>query len=523
MQRKPVSLLLWSLCLCLVLPQAAFAGDSKVSSGSQAQLARIYGSKELDAKRFGPSQWLEEGKAYTTVEPSAAVEEAKDIVRYDSATGARSILVSAASLVPTSGAKPLEIDGYEWSTDGARLLIFTNTKKVWRQNTRGDYWVLDVKGGKLHKVGAAWPESTLMFAKLSPDGQRVAYVHENDLWVEDVGSDKAIRLTSDGSATIINGTSDWVYEEEFFLRDGFRWSPDGRDIAFWRFDTSGVGSFTLLNNTDTLYPVLTNIPYPKAGTTNSAVTIGIVSASGGTARWVSLPGDPRNTYIPRMEWAGTGEVMLQQLNRLQNTNDVWLADAKTGQARRLLHDEDAAWVDINESWQWLPGDRGAPLGQRARWLAPRLGRAARNGRDGRDAAADPRRFRPSQRRRHRREQRFPLFHRFAPGRHTALSLPGPAGWQGLAGARHTSGSPGIELLQDLTRWSLRDPYALDGRLSSCYRPGGATISQGFSRARGQQEARRRRRAAHDATDRVFPGGHRRWSEARWMDDHAEGF
>ena len=383
MQRKTVSLFLSGLCLGLVvLAQAALAGDSKVSGELQAQLARLYGSRELEAKRFGPSQWLDEGKAYTTVEDSAAVEEAQDIVRYDSATGARSVLVSAASLVPAPGAKPLEIDDYEWSDDGARLLVFTNTKKVWRRNTRGDYWVLDLKPGKLHKVGAAWPESTLMFAKLSPDGRRVAYVHENDLWVEDVGSDKAVRLTSDGSATIINGTSDWVYEEEFFLRDGFRWSPDGKDIAFWHFDTSGVGSFALLNNTDTLYPVVTNIPYPKAGTTNSAVTIGIVSASGGTPRWVSLPGDPRNTYIPRMEWAGAGEIMLQQLNRLQNTDDVWLADAKTGQARRMLHDEDAAWLDLNESWQWLPGDRellwvSERDGWRHAWAAPRDGGSMR--------------------------------------------------------------------------------------------------------------------------------------------------
>jgi dipeptidyl-peptidase 4 len=379
MQRKPVSLLLWGLCLGLVvLSQAALASDSKVPGELQAQLARIFAAKEYEAKRFGPSKWLDEGKAYTTVEPSAAVEEAQDIVRYDSATGARSVLVSAARLVPSPGAKPLEIDDYEWSEDGARLLVFTNTKKVWRRNTRGDYWVLDLKPGKLHKVGAAWPESTLMFAKLSPDGRRVAYVHEHDLWVEDVGGDKAIRLTSDGSATMINGTSDWVYEEEFFLRDGFRWSPDGKDIAFWHFDSSGVGSFTLLNNTDTLYPVATNIPYPKAGTTNSAVTIGIVSASGGTPRWVSLPGDPRNTYIPRMEWAGAGELMLQQLNRLQNTDDVWLADAKTGQARRMLHDEDAAWVDINEDWEWLPGDRellwvSERDGWRHAWAAPRGG------------------------------------------------------------------------------------------------------------------------------------------------------
>ena len=357
MHRRLVSFLLWSVCLGLVLPRVALAGDVKAPGELETQLARIFGARELEARQFGPSRWMEEGKAYTTVEPSAAVAEAKDIVRYDTETGTRSVLVSAASLVPSPGAKPLQIDNYEWSKDGARLLVFTNTKKVWRANTRGDYWLLDVKENKLHKLGARWPESTLMFAKLSPDARRVAYVHEHDLWVEDVGSDSVTRLTSDGSATIINGTSDWVNEEEFFLRDGFRWSPDGKEIAFWRFDTSGVGSFTLINDTDSLYPVVTTFPYPKVGTTNSEVKIGIVSASGGTPVWVPLPGDARNTYVPRMEWvAGTGELMLQQLNRRQNANDVWLADAKTGQARRLLHDEDAAWVDVVDAWRWLPGE-----------------------------------------------------------------------------------------------------------------------------------------------------------------------
>jgi dipeptidyl-peptidase-4 len=149
-----ISLLL-CLCLGLAAPRAGGAGDSKVSGELQAQLARLFAAKEFEAKTFGPSRWMEKGTFYVTVEPSAAVAEAQDIVRYDSATGTRSVLVSAASLVPTPGAKPLGIDDSAWSNDGARLLVFTNTKKVWRRNTRGDYWVLDVKEGKLRKLGAA--------------------------------------------------------------------------------------------------------------------------------------------------------------------------------------------------------------------------------------------------------------------------------------------------------------------------------------------------------------------------------
>ncbi|MEP6995572.1 MAG: S9 family peptidase, partial [Acidobacteriota bacterium] len=372
------------VALCLSLISAfALAADSKPSDETLALLSRIFAKKEFKAKTFGPARWLEAGKAYTTVESSRETPDGKDIVRYDSATGARRVLVSAATLTPAHADKPLEIDDYAWSKDGARLLLFTNTKKVWRRNTRGDYWVLEIKGGQLHKVGGSAPESSLMFAKFSPDGKRVAYVHANNIYVQNVSDWLISRLTADGSATIINGTSDWVYEEEFDLRDAYRWSPDGRAIAFWRFDTTGVGMYSLINDTDTLYPVVSQIPYPKAGSPNSAVKIGIVDASGGPARFLALPGDPRNTYVPRMEWVdATGELVVQQLNRLQNVNDVWLGDAKTGAVHKMLHDEDAAWLDVVDSWQWLPGGKellwiSEKDGWRHAWAAPHDGGSLR--------------------------------------------------------------------------------------------------------------------------------------------------
>jgi len=348
----------------------------------QARLARIFDRKELEAKKFGPYRWMENGKAYTTLEPVAGSKDAKDLVRYDSATGARRVLVPATRLVGSAGSAPLSVEDYAWSDDGKKLLVFANAKKVWRQKTRGDYWLLDVASGSLHRIGASRPEASLMFAKLSPDGTRVAYVSGNDLWVEDAANGGVTRLTSDGSATIINGTADWVYEEELSLRDGFRWSPDGRDIAFWRFDQSGVGEFSLIDDTDTLYPVVTKIPYPKAGTTNSAVKVGIVAASGGAPRWVALPGDPRDNYAAAMEWVDDSQIAIQQLNRLQNTDDVWLADRATGAVKRMLSEHDDAWVDLVDDWRWLPGSREMLwLSERDGWrhayAAPRDGSAAR--------------------------------------------------------------------------------------------------------------------------------------------------
>ncbi len=224
--------------------------------------------------------------------------------------------------MPGEGEDPLEIDDYQWSEDGTQLLVFTNTEKVWRRNTRGDYWLLHLKKGTFNKLGGDAAESTMMFAKISPDGSRVAWVNfdDKDLYVQDLATLEVIRLTDDDGEHIINGTSEWVYEEEFDLRDGFRWSPDGQRIAYWQFDTEGVGTFYLINNTDTTYPELTTVPYPKVGTTNPECRIGIILAAGGDTTWFEPEGDARARYIPLMGWAaGSEEIWLVTLNRLQNT------------------------------------------------------------------------------------------------------------------------------------------------------------------------------------------------------------
>ncbi len=339
------------LLLCGLLTPGYAHGQEPTAL--HAELRRIYDTEDYAPDRFGPARWLDGGDAYTTLEPSEAVEGAQDIVRYDTASGRRDVLVSAARLVPAGRDAALPIDAYAWSGDRDRLLIFTNSQRVWRRNTRGDYWVLDLSSDQLRQLGGDAPAATLMFAKFSPSADRVAYVRANDLYVEEIATGSITALTRDGSQTTINGTSDWVYEEELGVRDGFRWSPDGARIAFWNFDSTGVGQFTLINNTDALYPDLTVIPYPKAGTTNSAVRIGVVDATGGAARWMDVPGDPRNSYIARMAWVDSQTLVLQHLNRLQNVNDVLLADAQTGDVRRAHRDESDTWVEVVNTLGWI--------------------------------------------------------------------------------------------------------------------------------------------------------------------------
>ncbi|HTO89083.1 MAG TPA: S9 family peptidase [Thermoanaerobaculia bacterium] len=322
-----------------------------------AELHRIFEKEDYKAKSFGPVRWLENGRSYAVREDSTGSKDLFDIAAYDTASGRRQVLVAAPQLSPAAGTGPLKVDDFAVWSDGARLLIFTDSKKVWRQNTRGDYWVWDRGKKTLRELGGAATPSTLMFAKFSPDGSRVAYVRENDLYVEDLATGEIRALTRDGSATLINGTSDWVDEEELEIRDGFRWSPDGRHIAFWQFDTTGVEIYTLANDTDALYPTLTRFPYPKAGTRNSAARIGVVDVGTAATVWMQPPGNPRETYIPRMEWVDNGTLALEQLNRRQNQNDLVLANARTGDARAVFRDQSKTWVEYVDQVRWIDGNR----------------------------------------------------------------------------------------------------------------------------------------------------------------------
>jgi dipeptidyl-peptidase-4 len=331
-------------------------------------LERIITKDEFKPQEWGPARWLKDGSGYTTLEKSAVIKDARDVVRVEPETGQSEVLVAAADLIPSGKKEPLKIEDYAWSDDTRKLLIFTNRKRVWRRETRGDYWVWDRKQRQLHILGGKAPASTLMFAQFSPDGTRVAYVSQNNLYVQSLETWKITALTHDGSETIINGTSDWVYEEEFGLRNGFRWSPDQQHIAYWQFNTTAVPEFKLINYTDSLYPKVTSYGYPKVGQTNSACRVGVVSAAGGPTRWFLPEVDSRNNYIPQMEWAKDSQrVFFQRINREQNTNQVLVGNIRSGRVDVNLTERDDAWVDVREGWDWAQG------GRRFLWLSERDG------------------------------------------------------------------------------------------------------------------------------------------------------
>jgi len=345
-------------------------------------IARTLGNPEFRPKSFRGGEWLGSGDSYLDLEPSAS-GTGSDIVKYQTAAGAREILVAADRLIPPGEKTPLAVEEYSMSADGHKVLVFTNAKTVWRRPTRGDYWVLDLSSGALRKLGGDAPASSLMFAKFSPDNSKVGYVRGNNVYAEDLASGKITQLTNDGSATVINGTSDWVNEEEFDIRDGFAWSPDSRAIAFWQFNTAGLQEYTLIYdlgaprgeivtgipypNTGP-YPQVLEYQYPLAGTQNSAVRVGVAPVAGGQVVWMQTTGDPHNNYIPEMGWADSGHLLIQHMNRLQNKNEFLLADAATGATRSVFVDEDRAWVDVDRDVQWInQGREFLVLSERDGW------------------------------------------------------------------------------------------------------------------------------------------------------------
>jgi dipeptidyl-peptidase-4 len=344
---------------------AASTASAAIDPSLESLLHQIFVTHDFDLAPDPDIEWLDNGASYTVVEKSSDPAGAQDLVQYTTATGARRVLVSARDLIPQGANKPLTLDGYQLSKDHTRLLIFTNTKPVWRRHTRGDYWLYTFASKSLVKLGGPGEASTMQFAKFSPNASSIAYVRANNLYLQNLSTLAVTPLTRDGSQTLINGTSDWVYEEELDLRDGLRWSPDGRRIAYWRFDARLVGQYPLINYTDSLYPTIRFIPYPKAGTTNSAVSIRVVDIASGQVTSMHIPGDPRENYIARMEWAGnSNQLVIEQLNRPQNTARLFLADSSTGAAKAFFEDTGKAWVEVNEI---------RPIGNSFLWLSERDG------------------------------------------------------------------------------------------------------------------------------------------------------
>jgi dipeptidyl-peptidase-4 len=302
------------------------------------------------AQNRGAINWSADGNSYTQVKDG-------NIIQVDPNTESETVIIKKEQLTVPGTNEYLAPQSYSFNSNYTRLLVFTNTAKVWRYKTRGDYWILDILSGKLRKLGKGLAGQSLMFAKFSPDGKTVAYVSEHNIYVEEISSGVITKMTTDGSRKLINGTFDWVYEEEFSCRDGFRWSPDGNKIAFWQVDATKIRDYYMLNTTDSNYSQVIPVEYPKVGEPPSPVRIGVVSLSNRYVKWMDIEGDPQQNYLPRMEWSGVHELVVQQLDRKQQESKLKYCNVNTGSSYTFWAESSTSWVDLNaddpSGWNWV--------------------------------------------------------------------------------------------------------------------------------------------------------------------------
>ncbi len=295
-------------------------------------------------------KWTKDGLSYMKITEG-------NLVKIDPKSEAQTIIIKKESFVPNGSVLPLVIEDFMFSPDNNKILLYVNAAKVWRYKTRGDYWVLDIAKNKLRQLGKGLSSQSLMFAKFSPDSKNIAYVSERNIFTEDVSTGIIRKLTTDGTRKLINGTFDWVYEEEFGCRDGFRWSPDSKQIAYWQVDANKIRDFFMINNTDSVYSKIIPVEYPKVGEAPSPVRIGVVTLSNGINKWMKIEGDPRQHYLPRMEWSDNDELIVQQLDRKQQESKLIYCNTVDGNAKTFWAETDDSWVDLNaddpSGWNWI--------------------------------------------------------------------------------------------------------------------------------------------------------------------------
>jgi dipeptidyl-peptidase-4 len=268
MFKKAATLVILSL---LLIPYHSFAQSAQDSA--LLTLDRLFsGEFKQDSQR--DIQWDSNGEGYITIEKSDTLDGADELVHYIGSSQERTLFIDAEKLQVNDSS--LAIESFTLSPDGTKVLLFTNSSRVWRSNTKGDYWVFDVQTQSLKQLGASFEASSLMFAKFSSDNRFVFYVHQFNIYKEDFTTSATTALTKGGNGEIINGTFDWVYEEEFGKRDGFSINPSDQYLAFWQLDASTTGTFYMINNTDSIYSQPIPIQYPKVGDEPSAAKIGVI-------------------------------------------------------------------------------------------------------------------------------------------------------------------------------------------------------------------------------------------------------
>ena len=290
---------------------------------------------------------LADGKHYSRLEDG-------DINIYSYKTGKLlKIIVNGSDLLPQDAEEPIRLRNYTFSEDEQKMLIPTETERIYRWSGKSNYYIWDLQSKKLTALS---DHGKQQLAHFSPDGSKIAFVRENNLYYKDLSSGEEIMITKDGKdRSIIHGTTDWVYEEEFGFTKGFFWSPDGSKIAYYSFDESAVVEYEM-QMWGELYPEMHRYKYPKAGEDNSLLSIHIYDLNKGLSISVDI-GSETDQYIPRIKWTKKEEILsIQRMNRLQNKLEILLANAETGMSHVIYTEENKYYIDITDHLSFIDLD-----------------------------------------------------------------------------------------------------------------------------------------------------------------------
>ncbi|MDX5321830.1 MAG: S9 family peptidase, partial [Bacteroidota bacterium] len=313
------------------------------------KLEDIWYSGKYSAQGVRGFRAMNDGESYVQIDVDKE-RNLMEINRYSIKEGSRlETLVSNADLLDESG-KRISISNFQFSEDETKVMFLTDIAYIYRHSFAAKFHVLDCKTGSLYHS-----TESVRYATFSPDASKVAYVYENNLMVLDLSNGTISSITNDGkNNAIINGAVDWVYEEEFSMSQGFDWSADGKYIAYYRFDESGVKEFSM-DIYGSLYPGQEVWKYPKAGEANSVVNILIYNLEAGKSVKVET-GSETDIYLPRFKWTDqAGVLSVQRLNRLQNHWEILFADAMSGNSEVVYEEKNAAYIDITDNLDFVKG------------------------------------------------------------------------------------------------------------------------------------------------------------------------
>lgn len=324
----------------------------------------IWASPTFSTEFVGGLEGMRDGEHYTALEEENG---APAIVQYAYRTGEKvTTLVAGQDLVPAGASAPIDVDGYSFSADEKKVMLRTGTEPLYRYSYFAEHHILD-RGTRTLRPLSDPAKGKQRLATFSPDGSKAAFVRDNDLYVVDLSTMTETRVTSDGALNrVINGATDWVYEEEFALVQGYQWSPAGTQLLFLRTDETAVPEFDLTYYENRLYPREYRFKYPKAGEQNSTVSLYVYDTRNGVTRAVGMGETFSETYIPRFGWTTKDDVLWYMLmDRLQRTKvlfTAWMAYPPPPQigviTKEIYRETSPTYVEVTDDLHFLEDGSG---------------------------------------------------------------------------------------------------------------------------------------------------------------------